>query len=86
MDAAAYQITDLSQDIDWVSSYLQINEICLCLMCKQTMWDSHFLGQANSLPEQTWLPNSNANMDELLNFDDPTNITSILYYNSINQT
>lgn len=66
VDAAAYQITDLSQDIDW------------------TMWDSHFLGQANSLPEQTWLPNSNANMDGLLDFDDPTNIISINYYNSIN--
>lgn len=64
VDAAAYQITDLSQDIDW------------------TMWDSHFLGQANSLPEQTWLPNSNANMDELLDFDDPTNIISINYDNS----
>ena len=84
MDAAAYQMTDLSQEIDWVSSCLQNNETCSCLMCKQTMWDSHFLGQTNSLPEQTWHPNSNANMDELLNFDDPTNIINMNYYNSIN--
>ena len=77
-------MTDLSQDIDWVSPYLQINAICSCLTFKQTMWDSHFLGQTNSLPEQTWLLDSNANTDELLNFDDPTNNINMNYYNSIN--
>lgn len=65
-DAVTYQMTDLSQDIDW------------------TMWDSHFLGQINCLPEQTWPLNSDVNIDDLMNFEDPMNDININSYNTIN--